>query len=100
MEEFWSQGDLEVTLKLPVSFLCDRVTADVPKSQIGFITSIIIPSFDILVDLLPSLKYFNENVRQNVEEWRQIVELENEKKEKLVQLFSSMVDLMKNKKVK
>ncbi len=79
MEEFWSQGDLEVKLKLPVSFLCDRVTADIPKSQIGFITSIIIPSFDILVDFLPSLNYFNENVHQNVEEWKKIVNLESEK---------------------
>ncbi len=98
MEEFWRQGDLEVKLNLPVSFLCDRVTADIPKSQIGFITSIIIPSFDILKDFLPSLDYFNENVRNNVEEWRKIVELENEKNDRLVQLFTSIVDVMKNKK--
>jgi hypothetical protein len=70
MEEFWTQGDLEKAKGLPISFLCDRQTADVPRSQIGFITSIIIPTFDVLVDMLPSLDYFRQNVYTNVECWR------------------------------
>jgi hypothetical protein len=81
-EEFWRQGDLEKEKNLPVSFLCDRNTADVPKSQIGFIKGIIIPTFDILVDFLPSLVYYKENVLINIEEWGKISAKENEEKEK------------------
>ena len=33
MEEFWNQGDKEKNLKLPISFLCDRVTTNIPKAQ-------------------------------------------------------------------
>jgi hypothetical protein len=79
MDEFWLQGDLERDMHLPISFLCDRKTADVPKSQIGFIKGIIIPSFDILVDLLPALNWYRENVFTNVEEWTKIVREEEEK---------------------
>lgn len=35
-EEFWNQGDEEKRMNLPVSFLCNREEANVPKSQIGF----------------------------------------------------------------
>ena len=82
MEEFWKQGDIEKSMSFPVSFLCDRNTAEVSKSQIGFIKSIIIPTFDTLVDLLPSLNYFRENVNSNLNKWTDIVELEMEQKNK------------------
>ena len=60
MEEFWHQGDVEKELKLPVSFLCDRVDAFVGKGQIGFIQAIIVPSVTSLVTMCPSLKYLME----------------------------------------
>jgi hypothetical protein len=81
MEEFWRQGDLETKMNLPVSFLCDRVTADAPKSQIGFITGIIIPTFDVLVDFLPTLVYYKDNVYDNIEQWRKIVNKQESEKE-------------------
>ena len=82
MDEFWRQGDLEIRMNLPVSFLCDRATSEVPKSQIGFITGIIIPTFDVLIDFLPTLNYFRENVYTNIEEWRKIVNQQETEKEK------------------
>lgn len=68
-EEFWSQGDCEKEKGLPISFLCDRTNADIPKSQIGFIMSIIVPSFEILIDLFPSLSFLMTNIRANIDEW-------------------------------
>ena len=50
-EEFWLQGDKEKSMKLPVSFLCDRENYNVPKSQVGFIKEFIIPTFDCLVNV-------------------------------------------------
>lgn len=84
MEEFWKQGDMENKMNLPVSFLCDRLTADVPKSQIGFITGIIIPTFDALVDFLPTLIYYNDNVYNNIEQWRKIINQQETDKEKSI----------------
>ena len=80
MDEFWKQGDLEVSLNIPVSFLCDRLTAEVPKSQIGFITGIITPCFDVLIGFLPSLVFYYENVQENIEKWREIINVNRDKK--------------------
>ena len=74
MEEFWLQGDTEKQMGIPVSFLCDRMTADVPKSQIGFIRGIIAPTFELLTDLLPSLFYLRQNIDSNVEQWTKIID--------------------------
>lgn len=74
MEEFWDQGDVERNKKLPISFLCDRTTAEVPKSQIGFIKGIIIPSFDVLIDILPGLAFLREEIDKNLEEWGKLAE--------------------------
>ena len=82
MDEFWRQGDLEIKMNLPVSFLCDRATSEIPKSQIGFIKGIIIPTFDALIDFLPTLNYFRENVYTNIEEWRKIVNQKESEQEK------------------
>jgi len=35
MEEFFRQGDSERTMNLPISFLCDRFSTAIPKSQSG-----------------------------------------------------------------
>ena len=36
-EEFYAQGDLEASMGLPISPLCDRKAHNLAKSQIGFI---------------------------------------------------------------
>ena len=82
MEEFWNQGDLEKKLNIPVSFLCDRDNADVPRNQIAFIKSILCPNFDVLIELFPSLIHFKFNLENNVTSWQNIMEKEKEEKEK------------------
>ena len=77
-EEFWNQGDYEKSNNLPISFLCDRTTADVPKSQIGFIKGIIIPSFEILLDMLPELNYTMIFVNENLDYWSKMTKEEFE----------------------
>ena len=72
-EEFWLQGDKEKSLKLPVSFLCDRESYNVPKSQVGFIKGFIIPTFDCLVNVFPSLKYTLDNAKTNLNRWQRLV---------------------------
>lgn len=73
-EEFWTQGDTEKSMNLPISFLCDRDTSDIPKSQIGFMSFIIAPSFEILQDMFPNLSYLNDNIAENIKNWKALSE--------------------------
>ena len=68
--EFWLQGDKEKELNLPVSFLCDRIGSDIPSSQVGFI----LPTFDVLIVMFPTLNYTVENAKNNIAEWKKLVE--------------------------
>jgi len=91
MEEFWQQGDKEKKLGIPISFLCDRSTADVPKGQIGFFKAIIMPTFDALIDLLPDLTFVREQIDKNYEEWSKLI---NENKP--VTIFAKSPRLLKS----
>ena len=58
LEEFFTQGDTEKELGLPVSFGCDR-SLDVPQLQIGFYKTMITPMYtamDLLVPMAQQLK--------------------------------------------
>lgn len=81
MNEFWAQGDSEREKGMPISFLCDRNTADVPKNQIVFIKSIIIPNFEVLIEIFPELKHFKENIDNNVQSWMKLYEEDQAKYE-------------------
>ena len=54
VEEFYTQGDLEKQLGLPISMYCDRETTDISKSQAGFIKNIVLPLFTAINFVLDS----------------------------------------------
>lgn len=62
MDEFFHQGDLERKLSLPISFLCDRNTVDIPKSQDAFIGFVVEPLFALWS------KYFSSNTTKTIHE--------------------------------
>jgi len=72
--EFWKQGDKESKDNIPISFLCDRNNFDIPKSQVGFIKAFITPTFEVLVDIFPTLNFFLANAIKNLEEWKKLNE--------------------------
>lgn len=74
MNEFWNQGDLEKEKNMPISFLCDRNTSDVPKNQVVFIKSIIIPHYEVLVDMFPEMSYLKDNIENNLNCWMKLYE--------------------------
>ena len=59
---------------LTVSFLCDRKDTNVPSSQVNFIRGFIIPTFQVLVTIFPSLGYTVENATNNMNEWQKLVD--------------------------
>ncbi|XP_031564387.1 calcium/calmodulin-dependent 3',5'-cyclic nucleotide phosphodiesterase 1A-like isoform X2 [Actinia tenebrosa] len=52
MEEFFTQGDMEIELGLDVSPLCDRSSTRIPESQVGFIDVIVSPAFEVCSEAL------------------------------------------------
>ena len=72
--EFWKQGDREKELNIPVSPLCDRYDVNTPKSQIGFIQFVIIPSFKTLCSLFPELIFTSNNAENNLDMWKKELE--------------------------
>ena len=78
-EEFWKQGDIEKEHNLPVSFLCDREKVNIPQSQKGFISGIIIPTFEIMATIFPTLKFTLENANNNLKEWQKLMEQDSNK---------------------
>merc|ERR1711957_713069 len=56
LKEFFVQGDAEKRLGLPVSPMCDRVTTNVPGSQLGFIDFIVQPTFVAWLSILPQIR--------------------------------------------
>ena len=71
-EEFWLQGDKEKSMNLPVSFLCDRDSYDIPKSQIGFIKGFVIPTYETLVNAFPTLEFTLKNAKTNLNRWQRL----------------------------
>lgn len=67
--EFWNQGKYESILGLEKSVLCDRVSTSIPSAQISFISGIAIPSFSLLLDIVPTLSYLKTNLKANLERW-------------------------------
>jgi hypothetical protein len=45
-DEFFTQGDLERSRGVAISMYCDRDTANIPKSQSGFIANVCLPLYE------------------------------------------------------
>ena len=67
-------------MNLPVSFLCDRDTTNVAKSQPGFCSFIVLPLFVQLAELMPNMKPALDNVKAAKTAWETYEETEEEKK--------------------
>ena len=81
-EEFWRQGDEEKEKGFSINFLFERSNTDVPRNQVGFMKGIIIPSFEILVEFLPQLNYYWEQVNINLEKGSELADKNQKEREK------------------
>merc|ERR1711879_1135241 len=85
-EEFFNQGDMEAEKGLPVSFLCDRHTAKVNKSQVGFIKFMITPFFTSFCNFLKSngnnaSDSLLNNINSNCQEWQRLADIDARKEQ-------------------
>lgn len=79
-EEFFEQGDREKEEGLPITVLCDRESTNIPKSQIGFINFVVIPSFQLLLNYIPHIEEYHLNILNNLGLYEEIYRLEEAKK--------------------
>ena len=78
-EEFFHQGDLEKSSCLPISFLCDRTTSQIPKNQPGFINGITVPLWTTIIELMPKMLVYVQTAKDNALAWERHVESEEER---------------------
>jgi hypothetical protein len=73
-DEFFNQGDMERMKGLAVSPLMDRNNVIMPQMQLGFINSICVPIFSLLVAFCPDLQPAMVNIKDNLAEWSRILQ--------------------------
>ena len=69
-DEFYYQGDIEKERKLPLSPYMDRTTTDLPQSQIGFISFLVQPLYNLWVDRFPNSAICLQCMLGNLEFWK------------------------------
>jgi len=69
-EEFFSQGDMEKEMGLPISPLFDRDKPGVSKSQLGFFDIIAIPMFHNFSRAFPGCKPMMDLIMTNYRYWK------------------------------
>jgi hypothetical protein len=80
-DEFFIQGDLEKEKGLTVSMFCDRENTNVNKAMIGFINFVVLPSINIIVNLVNEVKIYKDYCKFNLKK-HQIGFKNDEKKER------------------
>lgn len=78
LEEFFHQGDQEKLLGIEPSPQCDREKTSKPDSQIGFISFVVQPAFEVLACIIPEIR---DVVIPHLEHNRQFWEVENRRTE-------------------
>ncbi|XP_037793499.1 LOW QUALITY PROTEIN: cGMP-specific 3',5'-cyclic phosphodiesterase-like [Penaeus monodon] len=75
-DEFFEQGDLE-RLKLneqPIAMMDREKKDELPKMQVGFITSICLPLYKALSESFPWVKPLYDGCARNQEQWKRLAE--------------------------
>ena len=70
-EEFYHQGDIERERNLPLSPFMDRKTGDLPKSQIGFISFLVLPLYKAWCEEFQDSQPCLNSLTTNLEAWKQ-----------------------------
>ena len=69
-EENYNQGDIERERNLPLSPFMDRKTGDLPKSQIGFLSFLVLPLYKMWCDLFPDSNLCLQCLESNLNTWK------------------------------
>ncbi|CAG9462730.1 unnamed protein product [Pedinophyceae sp. YPF-701] len=73
-EEFFSQGDKERELGMPVLPIMDRSVQYVPSGQMDFIQIVLLPWVSAMARVAPGLTYLLDRLERSFQHWAMIVE--------------------------
>ncbi|KAG7177348.1 3',5'-cyclic phosphodiesterase pde-5-like [Homarus americanus] len=74
-EEFYEQGDAEKAVgKKPIPMMDRTRTDDQAESQVGFLSGICIPCYELLHKLIPDTEPLLNGCKENLQRWKQIAE--------------------------
>jgi cAMP-specific phosphodiesterase 4 len=75
-EEFFRQGETEEHNNLPMSPLCDRKQANLPRSQVTFLTLVATPLFETAGQVFSIDEYDTviSELRNNISSWKERIE--------------------------
>ncbi|KAE9086603.1 hypothetical protein PF010_g20024 [Phytophthora fragariae] len=75
-EEFFRQGETEEHNRMPISPLCDRKQANLPRSQVTFLTLVATPLFETAGQVFSIDEYDNviSELRNNITMWKSRIE--------------------------
>jgi len=76
MAEFFTQGDAERKRGMTISMNCDRNTVQVPKSQVGFITFLVMPLYRALCTYSPGVQHLVTQLEVNLKHFADLSEKE------------------------
>ena len=64
-------GDIQRNIIRLQNLLRQTKYVDIPSSQIWFLKGFILPSFNCLIDMFPSLQFTIDNAEDNLKQWAQ-----------------------------
>lgn len=67
-------------MSLPISFLCNRATTNVPKMQPGFMNGVVLPLWTVIAEVMPGMGEYVEAAKNNVKLWEAYEENEEDKR--------------------
>jgi hypothetical protein len=73
-QEFFHQGDEEKRLKIPQSPFMDRDSANLPKSETGFLTYLVYPLYEVFSSQFPEAAQFLEQLNINLAHWQRLLQ--------------------------
>ncbi|RXG72469.1 putative 3',5'-cyclic phosphodiesterase pde-5 [Armadillidium vulgare] len=80
-EEFYDQGDAEKSAgRIPIPMMDRNKPEEQPSSQVGFLSGICIPCYGLIAKLIPSSLPLLDGCKKNLERWKELSEMEGEKK--------------------
>lgn len=78
-QEFFIQGDIEKMKGIPISTFCDRTTTNINKAMIGFISFVVGPTIDALVNIIPEVGEYRDYCKANLKKHELNVKREERK---------------------
>ncbi|XP_076053728.1 putative 3',5'-cyclic phosphodiesterase pde-5 isoform X1 [Oratosquilla oratoria] len=80
-EEFYEQGDAEKAAgKSPIPMMDRDKTDEQPASQVGFLSGICIPCYELLFKVIPNTKPFLDGCKDNFSKWQALADTVQEHK--------------------